>query len=199
MMRRSFAIGLAALMALLFNASPATATPIPTGERSFHNGGVEAVYDAAHEGRIGYFYEPGTAPTNAPPVAWAPIYVVVYPTGSTAASTYLCMHVPVENCPSHGNAIAAAAQSIVSGVYGGGVAGHDHVMDLPSGDDFNFAWEPVVVLFTSSAAANQHLLTDDAILAAQQRGDVILVPISDATFNCAVVSSRVWDMATPVV
>jgi hypothetical protein len=199
MLRRTLLMVLVPTLALVFNASPATAGEIPTGERSFHNGGVEAVYDAAHAGRIGYFYEPSKAPMNAPPVAWAPIYVVVYPTDSTAASTYLCMHQPVENCPSHGNAVAGAAQAIKPNVYGDGVVGHDHVFDFPSGDDFHFAWEPVVVLFTSKAAANEHLLTDDAILAARDRGDVILVPVAALTFNCSVVSSAVWGHGTPIV
>jgi hypothetical protein len=190
---------LVASLALVFNVSPATAGAIPTGQRIFHNGGVEPVYDAAHAGRIGFLYEPSKAPMHAPPVAWAPIYVPVYPTGTTAASTFLCMHQPVENCPSHGNAIAGAAQAIMPGVYGDGVIGHDHVFDFPGGDDFHFAWEPVLVLFTSTPAANEHLLTDDAILAARDRGDVMLIPLADATFNCAVVSSALWDRATPVV
>ncbi len=198
MVRRSLST-LLMLLALVAYGPTASAATIPTGERTFHQSTLEPVYDAAHAGRIGYLLEPGKAPMNAPPVAWAPIYLPVYPTGSTAAETYLCMHVPVENCPSHGNAIAGAAQAVMPGVYADGVVGHDHVFDFPGGDDFNIAWEPVVVLFTSKAAANEHLLTDDAILAAQGRGDVILISLPDATFTCAVVPQALWDRATPVV
>jgi hypothetical protein len=69
-------------------------------------------------------------PVPSNPAAWAPFYLVVYPVGSTAASTFLCMHVPVENCPSHGDGISALAQAMEPGVYGSprsaGVLGHDH-------------------------------------------------------------------------
>lgn len=199
MMRRSFAIGLAALLALLFNVSPATASALPTGERMFHQATLEPVYDAAHAGHIGYVLTPEKAPMHANPRSWAPIYVVVYPSGTSAASTFSCMHVPVENCPSHGDAVAGAAAAIMPNVYGGGVIGHDHVLDFPGGDDFNIAWEPVLVLFTSTAAANQHLLTDASILAARDAGQAILVPVPALTFMCAVVPQSLWVRATPVV
>jgi hypothetical protein len=158
---------------------------------------LEPAYDAAHAGRVGYLLTPDKAPMKAPPVAWAPIYVPVYPVGTTAATNLSCMHVPVENCPSHGDAVAGAAQAIEPEVYGAGVLGHDHVLDFPGGDDFNIAWEPVLVLFTSAVAANEHLLTDAAILAARDRGDVILLPVPALTFNCAVVPATLWNHATP--
>lgn len=84
-------------------------------------------------------------------------------------------------------------------VYAAGVLGHDHVLDPPSGDDFNIAWEPVIVLFTSKAAANEHLLTDASILDAAANGDVVLVPAPNLTFDCAVVSAATYDHGTPVV
>jgi len=55
---------------------------------------------------------------------------------------------PPENCPTHGNAISGLALAQEPSVYGAGVAGHDHLMDFPGGDDFNIAWKPMVVLFT---------------------------------------------------
>ena len=199
MSRRSVFVILLTVLGLISYTGRASASVIPTGERSFASGTLEPVYDAAHAGRIGYVLTPAHAAVHAPPVAWAPIYVPVHPVGTTAATTFSCMHVPVENCPSHGDGVAGAASAIMPAVYGGGVLGHDHILDFPSGDNFNIAWEPVLVLFTSSAAANQHLLTDAAILAARDAHQVILVPVAALTFNCAVVPAALWDRATPVV
>jgi len=83
-------------------------------------------------------------------------------------------------------------------VYGSGVLGHDHLMDFPGGADFNVAWEPILVLFTSKAAANEHLLTDAQIEAAVERGDAIEVPVPDLTFHCSRVSARVYEISTPL-
>ena len=199
MIRRTLMIAVVSALALALNVPVASASTVPTGERAFASGTLEPVYDAAHAGHIGYVLTPAKAPMHANPASWAPIYVPVYPARSTAATTFSCMHVPVENCPSHGDGVAGAAQTIMPSVYGGGVLGHDHVLDFPGGDDFNIAWEPVLVLFTSTAAANQHLLTDAAILAAQDRHEVILVPVRALTFMCAVVPQTLWDRATPVV
>lgn len=182
-------------------ATPALSTPLPSGERSFHQSTLEPAYNAAHAGQIGYLLTPMGAPdpVKANPASWAPIYVPVYPVGTAAATTLSCMHTPVENCPSHGDAVAGAAQFLEPGVYGDGVLGHDHVLDFPAGDDFNIAWEPVIVLFTSKAAADEHLLTDVQILAAKDRGDVILIPVPQLTFNCSVVPASVWNLGAPVV
>lgn len=199
MVRRILLLVVFAAPVLVGYGSVAGADSIPSGERSFHQATIEPAYNAANAGQIGYLLTPNKAPMKAPPAAWAPIYVPVYPVGTTAATTLLCMHTPVENCPSHGDGVAGAAQAIMPAVYGDGVLGHDHVLDFPSADDFNFAWEPVLVLFTSKAAANVHLLTDDAILAARDSGAVILVKVPTLTFNCAVVSSPIWTHASPIV
>jgi hypothetical protein len=90
-----------------------------------------------------------------------------------------------------------AAQTEPS-VYSDGVVGHDHVLDFPGGDDFNIAWEPVVVLFKSKADANEHVVTDDRILQLYGQGKVDLIPLPGATFLCAIVPQRIWNMATPV-
>jgi hypothetical protein len=98
-----------------------------------------------------------------------------------------------------GCGVAGAAASIIPSVYGLGVRGHDHVGDFPGGADFNFAWEPVLVLFTNPAAANEHMVTDTQIAAAVARGDAIEVPLPDLTFNCAWnVRATLWNMATPI-
>jgi len=191
---------LAALAGMVLVATgPVSAGLLPTGERTFQTNRLEPAYDAANPGQLGYFMEPA-GQMNASPTAWAPIYVVVYPTGSTAATTFNCMHYGPndDNCPSHGDTIAGFAATHEPDVYGNGVAGHDHVLDFPGGDDFNIAWEPVVVLFTSKDAANEHLLSDDRILQLQSEGEVKVFPLAAKTFLCAIVPGRIYDMATPV-
>jgi hypothetical protein len=196
-------LGTLAAVLLAATASVASSDSNPTGERTFHNATLEPFYNAENAGQIGYLLTPDKAPMNANPKAWSPLYVVVYPRGTAASTTLSCMHYPVENCPSHGNLVAGAAQAIAAAngwnTYQSGVLGHDHVGDFPGGADFNFAWEPVLVLFTSAAAANEHLLTDAQIEAAVERGDAVTVPVPQLTFNCASVSGKIWSLATPVV
>jgi hypothetical protein len=200
--RTSMALGVAAAIALSVNVPIAGAdTPTPTGERLLHQAAVEPAYDAA-TGDLGYLLTPIHAPdpVKSNPKSWAPIYITVYPTSTTVSTTLNCMHIPTENCPSHGDLVAGAAMgySAIHGfgdVYAHGVLGHDHVADFPGGDDFNIAWEPYLVLFTSTSAANMHLTTDAAILDAQAAGDVVLVPAPDLTFTCAVVPDAVWNRA----
>lgn len=186
-------------LVLAATGSGAAAGSPPTGERTFHNNRLEPAYNAANPGQVGYFMEPA-GQIDTPPTAWAPIYVVVYPTGTTAASTFNCMHFGPsdDNCPSHGDTIAGLAAAQVPSVYGDGVAGHDHVLDFPGGDDFNIAWEPVVVLFMSKEAANEHVLSDDRIMQLKDEGKVKLIALPARTFLCAIVPQAIWDMATPV-
>ena len=185
-------------------AVPAAAGSIPSGQRFLGQSVLEPVYNVEQAGQIGYIKQPENAPqpVNANPRAWAPFYLVVYPVTSTVASTttLLCQHLPVDNCPTHGNGIAALAQAQQPGVYGAGVAGHDHLMDFPGGADFNVAWEPIVVLFTrgvADGAVNQHILTDVQISAAVSVGDAMEVPLPARTFICASVPVTVYNKATP--
>lgn len=190
----------AAAMLLAVTGGTAVAGSIPSGERAFGRSVLEPVYDAEHAGTIGIVSTPMHAPLRANPRSWSPIYVPVYPVGSTVGPL-LCEHQP-ENCPSHGAGIAGAAAAIMPSVYGAadgsGVLGHDHVMDFPGGADFNVAWEPILVLFTNTAAANDHLITDAQIAQAVANGDAIEVPVPAATFHCAKVSSAVWNLGTPM-
>lgn len=198
--RRSVMV-LVGTVVLVATGSGAAASSTPTGERTFHNNRLEPAYNAAKPGQLGFFMEPA-GQMNASPTAWAPIYVVVYPTGSTVAgtSTLNCVHSGAsdDNCPSHGDAIAALAQKLHPTVYGAGVAGHDHVLDFPGGDDFNIAWEPNIVLFTTKEAANEHVLSDGRILQLLNEGQVTITKLPAKTFLCAIVPQRIWDMAAPV-
>jgi hypothetical protein len=178
-------------------ATLATAGSIPSGERLLGQSVLEPVYDDEQAGVIGFVSTPLHAPLKANPRAWSPFYLPVYPVGSTVGPL-ICRHTPAENCPDHGAAIAEAAAAIMPSVYGSGVVGHDHLMDFPGGADFNVAWEPILVLFTSKAAANEHLLTDAQIEAAVERGDAIEVPLPQATFHCQAVSAAVWKLGRPL-
>jgi hypothetical protein len=192
--------------ALVPAVSAADSGTIPSGQRVSDQRVLEPVYNAESFGEIGYIMQPEQAPQPLPanPVAWAPFYLVVYPVTSTVAmtTTLLCQHLPVDNCPTHGNGIASLAQAREPSVYGVGVAGHDHVMDFPGGSDFNIAWEPTVILFTpqgvADGAVDEHLLTDDQIDAAVSSGDAIEIPLPARTFVCASVPELLYDRATPL-
>jgi len=181
-------------------ASSAGANQIPSGERALGQSVLEPVYNDEQAGSIGYIMYPTHPPdpVKANPRAWAPFYLVVYPVGSKAGTAFVCMHLPVDNCPTHGDAIAGLAQSVEPGVYSAGVIGHDHLMDFPGGPDFNIAWEPIVVLFTNSTAADEHILTDAQIAAAVTRGDAIEIPLPTLTFICTWVPAAVYGRATPL-
>src|SRR5512146_1744645 len=101
------------LLTVGVSAARTSADTLPSGERSFHNATLEPAYNAEHAGQIGYLLTPSKAPVKSNPRAWSPLYVVVYPSSTTVTSTLNCMHVPFENCPSHGDAVAGAAASIV--------------------------------------------------------------------------------------
>ena len=190
-------------------ALPAAADSLPSGERIVGGNGshggtvVEPVYDDM-TGQIRYVSTPrGTAqplPTN--PRATAPFYLPVYPAGASVP-TLNCQDVPVENCPDHGPAVAAAAQAIDPLVYGAGVIGHDHLMAGPgSHGDFNVAWVPTVVLFTPGAAIT-HITTLDQLNALIGSHAVFTVPLDgtngtpNLTFHCSVVSAAVYAHGTP--
>jgi hypothetical protein len=202
-MRTTIALVMAGLLvtvtAAMFSVgiSAADASSIPSGERVVGQSVLEPVYNDEQAGTIGFVSTPMHAPMHANPNSWAPFYAPVYPVGS-AVGTLLCQHVPVDNCADHGPQIAAAAASIEPSVYGSGVLGHDHLMDFPGGSDFNVAWEPILVLFTSKTASNEHLVTDAQISAAVARGDAIEIPVPALTFQCEAVSASVYALGTPL-
>jgi hypothetical protein len=173
-MKRLFAAAtMAAVFVLMAVATgPAATDPTPTGQHVMGQSVLEPVYNDESAGQIGFIMQPENAPqpVNANQHAWAPFYLVVYPMSSTVAeagTTFLCQHLPVDNCPTHGPGIANLAMAQEPTVYASGVAGHDHLMDFPGGPDFNIAWEPTVLLFTPKGVAdgtvNTHILTDSQI------------------------------------
>jgi hypothetical protein len=179
--------------------SPAAST-VPSGERAFGQVTIEPAYDD-QTGNVIYLLTPDKSPfpTHTSNHAVAPLYLVLYPPGSTVG-TLNCMGVP-GNCPDHDAEVAGAGTSIMPGVYGTDptlVPGHDHLVAPPAGGgDFNVAWEVVEVLFTNSAAANTHLTTEAAIEAAVASGDAIEVDLGFA-FHCSVVAGSAYWNGAPV-
>ena len=201
------AITAAVAFSLLGTPSPASASSLPSGEVTFGRTVVEPAYDDS-TGTLVYLSTPMGA--QAHPVVGknvAPIYLPVYPVGS-GVGTLNCQDTSttlatVENCPDHGPGVAGAAVNIsVAGgfgsVYAGGVAGHDHLVGIArTGGDFNILWEPVIVLFTNSAAATHHITTLAQIDALVHSGEAIEIHNPAATFNCAVVPATVYNLGKP--
>ena len=194
-------MGLALALSVSFGvASVSAASPLPSGEVKLGQTVIEPAYDDA-TGMLVYLSTPMHAvvhPNFSHNVA--PIYLPVYPVGSTVG-TLNCEDVPVENCPDHGALIAGLAGFVnPNGVYTGGVLGHDHLVGIAStGGDFNVLWEPVVILFTNSKAANTHMTTLSQIQAALAGPNpaAIAIPLPGATFHCAAVSAAAYAQGTP--
>ncbi len=192
-------MGVALALGLSFGVGSVSAASLPSGEVKLGQTVIEPAYNDA-TGTLVYLSTPMHAkvhPNFAHNVA--PIYLPMYPVGSTVG-TLNCMDIPVENCPDHGPAVAGIAEGAVPTVYGAGVLGHDHLVGIAStGGDFNILWEPVLVLFTNTAAANHHLTTLAQIQAALAgpNPDAIAIWLPPATFPCSVVSGAAYAQGTP--
>lgn len=198
------------------NASFALANPADPTSGSFTGGGgtIEPAIDDS-TGALVYIQTPNgphvhlvkkVDPATGLPVNVAPLYLTMYPAGAGIdPSTLNCAHVPADNCPDHGPAVAGAAMGIDPAVYGDGVVGHDHLIGVaPTGGDFNVLWEPVLVLFTDYGCAGgdptcnvTHLTTLAQIQAAEMAGKAFEVPLLALTFHCSVVSAAAYAKATP--
>ena len=194
--RRLLAVAGTLAVAAALAASPVLAST-PSGERHFGHMTVEPAYDDA-TGQLVYLGTPDKAPfpshTNAHSVA--PLYLVLYPPGTEG--TFNCMGVP-GNCPDHAGDVAGAATQIMPSVYGTdptAVVGHDHLVDIPGGQDFNVPWHVYLELFTSPSAV-RHITTEAELDAAIEAGDVMQVD-SGIEFLCNVVPARVYWHGSPV-
>jgi hypothetical protein len=187
-----------AFAAKAVGAAPAV-QGLPSGERVVGKAAVEPAYNA-ETGSLLYLLTPEKAPlpSKANGHATSPLYLVEYPPGSTVG-TLNCMGVP-GNCPDHDGTIAGVATGVMPSVYGSDptqVPGHDHLVDPPGGQDWNVAWQVIVVLFTNSQAANTHLTTEAQIQQAVANGDAIEVDLGFA-FNCSSVPAQLYWKGTPV-
>jgi hypothetical protein len=130
--------------------------------------------------------------------ALSPLFIVVYPhSAATSVGTMDCAHEGGDNCADHGPGIADLAQATVPDVYGGGVWGHDHIMDGPGGADFNVGWQVVVVLFTNADAAKTHITTAAQLDAAIDAGDAFSI-VTPTTIHGNLVAGSTYNRATPL-
>lgn len=211
MLSSAAVVGSIGLAGGLFGAVSASAS-MPSGQVMFGNtsfststgtftgggGTIEPAYNDAN-GSLVYLSTPNGAQAHPNAHNVAPLYLTVYPTSSGIDPASLnCAHVPADNCPDHGPLIAGAAMGAMPSVYGGGVAGHDHLVGIAStGGDFNVLWEPVIVLFTNAQAATNHITTLSALDAAVSSGNAIEIPLPQATFHCASVSAAAYARGIP--
>jgi hypothetical protein len=181
-----------------------------TGHFVGGGGAIEPAYDDS-TGLLTYIQTPNNVTVHPAkkmrmvnglllPVNVAPLYLVVYPKGFDPGSSPLnCAHLPEDNCPDHGNAVAGGAegfaQAIGSTVYSdaGGVAGHDHLIGIAStGGDFNVIWEPVIVIFNNAAAVHRITTLSDL-----ESSDVSQAPLPQLDFHCSAVSAASYNRGTP--
>lgn len=174
-----------------------------SGERIVGRAAIEPAFNADN-GNAMYLLTPVNAPlpAKADTNATSPLYLVEYPTGSTASGQgqFNCEGIP-GNCPDHDQLIANIATGREPGVYANGVLGHDHIGDPPGKPDFNVSWDVVVVAFTpqgvTDGAVNTRLTTDTAIKAAIAAKDAVAVD-THITFICSVVPATVYWKGTPI-
>jgi hypothetical protein len=188
-----FATGMLLGVATIANAQ------LPSGERQLGRTIIEPGYDD-RTGDLIYIMTPIGAPfpSHANKHAISPLYLIVYPHSAAASvGTMSCAHEGGDNCADHGPFFSDLAQGEEPGVYGGGVWGHDHMMDGAGGSEFNVAWEIVVVLFTNAAAANTHITTEEQLYAALDAGVARTIE-TGVTFNCNLVSAATYYRATPL-
>jgi hypothetical protein len=170
-------------------------------------GAIEPAYNDA-TGTLVYLQTPNGPPIHPSnhvdpatglPKNVSPIYLPVYPAGSGIDPASLnCAHVPADNCPDHGPLISGLLETKFPAVYGNGVLGHDHLIGVrSSGGDFNVLWEPILVVFTSVAAASTHITTLDQIKAVEASGGAFEFALPSATFHCSVVSAAAYQRGTP--
>jgi hypothetical protein len=198
-------MGLVLTMSL---AQLAGADPGPSGQAAFGQVTVEPAYDDM-TGDLIYLLTPDHAPfpSRANSRATAPMYLVMYPQGSTVTPLNClptnCDHVEV--LPS-GLVEGLGLQSVypigtISTKYGsftgGLVLGHDHLVGVAqTHGDFNVAWDVDLVLFTpqgvDDGAINQPLRTLAAVNAAIANGDAAGPIDAGIVFNCSVTSEATY-------
>lgn len=182
----------------------ARADSLPSGERVNGQAVIEPAYDDS-TGSIVYLLTPSRlAPlspnnpiNNVNPHAVAPLYLIVYPPGTSW--TFNCMGASPGNCPDHAGTVAGIATSLFPGVYGSdpaAVPGHDHLVGVAkTGGDFNVPWRVFLEFFTSTSAVS-HITTLAEFQAAWNHGDLMEVD-TGITFVCAVVSASTYLAGTP--
>ena len=179
----------AAALAVLATAAPASAATWYSGQRNYAGASVEPAVDMATGSEV-FLLTPIHAKTMANPRAHAPLYLVMYPgTSSVPASSLNCTPT---NCD-HANTFP--------GYGAAGLKGHDHLIGMPHTGDFNIAWDVYPVFFTpqgfADGAINHRILTETELWAAINAHDAAMVgPVF--AFNCNAVPVATYMLGTPV-
>jgi hypothetical protein len=190
------------------------AASFDSGQRKYGQVTVEPAINSANGDTV-YLHTPDKSPfpSKANPVAWAPLYLPLYPLTSTVPAYELncqptnCDHANVLPFPSTDyGALRGTDRACVDfngGVPCSPVIGHDHLVGVASsGGDFNVAWHVKLVVFTHAAfldgKINTRITTLDQINGLVASGDVMVVD-TPITFNCSITSARTYEMGTPVV
>jgi hypothetical protein len=138
---------------------------------------------------------PGVSKT-IPKVQIQPFYLVVYPKGSKFAVQ--CKHIPADNCPDHGPLIANGAMRLVPSVYGSGVAGHDHISAPLASSDYRVIASPVLVLFKTRKAAQEHVVTKARIMQLVKEKQAFLYPAPQYMFINYIVAANQYALGKNV-
>jgi hypothetical protein len=184
-----------------------------SGQRNFAQVSVEPAIDDANGNTI-YLLTPIKAPfpSNANPVATAPLYLTLYPLTSTVPAADLncqptnCDHANVLPFPSMDYGFLSGSDKRCADFNGGDpcspVKGHDHLVGVAPTGDFNVAWHVEFVVFTSKAFTNgkihTRITTLNQLNALVASKDVMIID-TPVTFNCSITSERTYELGKPVV
>jgi hypothetical protein len=209
LMRRWIVALLASLALAISLTSAAWADAGPSGQTNYAQQSVEPAFDDM-TGNLIYLKTPINAPfpSQSNPRAAAPMYLPMYPTGSSVD--------PLNCLPTNCDHVQVLPAGLVAALHltsvyptgtistkygmltGGLVKGHDHLVGVAkTGGDFNIAWHVYLLLFTPHAVAdgaiNTHLTTLAAIDQAIAAGDVAGPIDSGIVFNCSIVPAGVYN------
>ncbi len=206
--RVSWALALASVL-VLWATSAQSQTGL-SGQRAFGQSTVEPAINDANGSTV-FLLIPDRVPfpSQSNPRASAPMYIPMYPAGSTINPTTL-------NCQPHNCDHLNVLPFIAEGYPNGGttctqfglpdkscslVVGHDHLIGVAPIGDFNVAWHVILVVFTpqgvNSNASNNRIMTLMDLAAAVSRGDAFEVS-TPIVFNCSIVPETVYLKGVPL-
>lgn len=210
---RRFPCALALVGVLVFWAASAqsqTSGPFFSGQTAFGQSTVEpAINDA--DGSTVFLLTPNKVPfpSVSNPRASSPMYIPMYPAGSTITPATLncqphnCDHLNVLPfaAPGYPNGGATCTQFGLPANGCSLVLGHDHLIGVRPAGDFNVAWHVILVVFTpqgfANKAINHRMMTLFDLAAAESSGDAFEVS-TPIVFNCSIVPETVYIKGVPL-
>ncbi len=209
-LRWAYSSALITLIAGLCLAGFAAEARAQSGQTAFGQATVEPAVNYA-DGSTIFLLTPDKSPfpSKANPRAWAPMYLVMYPSNSSIDPGVLncqpgnCDHANVLPFPTPAYPTdTATCEKYAFGANACGlVIGHDHLVGKAPTGDFNVAWHVILVVFTpkgaGDGAVNSRIMTLTDLGNAETNGDAVEVP-SNIIFNCSIVSSVVYYKGVPL-